>query len=117
MTETAKHYPVTSPQTDQRKVMYPADLPANLVYKNYSLKSISEFRSCEHSYPFSSLAPASGSLFGLTARQAHRLGFDTSVSATTLKFYYRQKINARPLKILKCGSQIQVQIIVYRFLS
>ena len=81
--------------------MYPADLPANFVYKNYSLKPISEFRST--SYRFSLLGPATGSLFGLTAHQAHKLGFDTSISTTTLKFYYWQKINVRPLKILKCG--------------
>ena len=50
-TRFLEHFPVTSPPTNQRKVMHPAALPQNFAYKNSSLKTIREFRLFEHKLP------------------------------------------------------------------
>ena len=46
-----EHCPVTSPPASQKKVTHPAALTPNFAYKNFSLKTIREFRDFEHEPP------------------------------------------------------------------
>ena len=46
-----EHRPVTSPPTNQKKVTHPAALTPNFAYKNFSPKTIGEFRFFEHQPP------------------------------------------------------------------
>ena len=48
MIKIPENHPVTSPLTNQKKVMHPAALPTNVAFKNPSLKAIREFGSFEH---------------------------------------------------------------------
>ena len=46
-----EHRPVTSPPTNQKKVIHPVAFTPNFAYKNYFPKSIGELRSFEHEPP------------------------------------------------------------------
>ena len=50
-TRVLEHCPVTSPPTNQNKVTHPAALSPDFDYKNFSLKTILEFRILEHEPP------------------------------------------------------------------